>query len=355
MKNEKIKVSIIVPCYNAEKYIVKCVNSILSQKYKNIELICINDGSRDNTLNILKELHLKDSRMVVIDKTNGGVSSARNSGLQAASGEYILFVDSDDYISDEMVGTLLEKAILFSADIVKCNRFDVYDNGQIIERKPLWNKETIISKDDFSKEIYPEFFNRNKLCNIWMTLISHKIIKDNKIIFSEELTVNEDEFFSAQIFSVAKKFVYIPEPYYFYVKNTNGLSSNGANIYSRYESRKKHMELFSDLARKWNIVDYNNLITEKRAFIAIHTASQNAAWNCKYKKNEQFALFKQILKKDFYGDLKKSKGSIMLFPEKLLLYLVKCRLFHIAFWYARFFEMIKTKYRKNLEKYRKEK
>ena len=350
---KEIKVSIIVPCYNAQNYLDKCLNSILKQTYKNIELICINDGSTDNTLNILKKYKKNDTRVKIIDKKNEGVSAARNDGIKNSIGSYILFVDSDDYIELNMVEYLLNKAIHFSADIVKCNRSDVYDDGKIVLRAPLWNKETVIESSEFAEKIYPEFFRRNKLCNIWMTLIKKDLIIDNNFYFLRELKVNEDEWFSAQIFSKANRFVYIPKNFYYYVKNNNGLSTSGADIYARYESRKKHLELFEKLSLKWGINNYEEKIVEKKAFVIIHTAFQTSAVNYKYKVKEQYNLFKEIVtNKDFNCCIRNCKMHIMLFPEKILTILIKMKLYYIGFIYARLFENIVRKYRKSLEKLR---
>ena len=95
---EKVMISVIVPVYNVENYLGKCLDSLINQTYKDIEIICINDGSTDNSLNILREYEQMDSRIIIIDQKNGGLSNARNIGLKEAAGEYIMFVDSDDWI-----------------------------------------------------------------------------------------------------------------------------------------------------------------------------------------------------------------------------------------------------------------
>lgn len=100
-------VSIVVPCYNIEKYIERCINSIINQTYKNLEIIAVNDGSKDNTLNILNRLKLKEPRLKVLNYENHGLSFARNRGIEQAQGQYIMFVDGDDFLNENIVNELL--------------------------------------------------------------------------------------------------------------------------------------------------------------------------------------------------------------------------------------------------------
>lgn len=346
------KISIIVPCYNASKYIAKCLQSIINQSYKNIEIICVNDGSTDNTLNILRKIQRKDKRIVIINKRNGGVSAARNDGIKKSVGDYILFVDSDDYIDEQMVELLVEKSIEHDSDIVKCNRSDVYlrDNF-IIDRKPIWNSERVFLHYKFHNDIYPEFFKRNRLCSIWMTLIRKNVLVLNNVLFDEDLVVNEDEVFASNVFTVANKFVYLPNNLYYYVKKDSGLSTNGVDIFKRFDSRKKHSLFILDLAKKWKIDNLEEVVKEKISFLGIHTLFQTAASNANYSKKTQFKLFKNIINDEvFYENIKKSKGKIMLFPEKILLFLIKIHFYIIGFMYARCFENFLRKYRYNFER-----
>jgi glycosyltransferase involved in cell wall biosynthesis len=128
MNDKKTLISIIVAVYNAEKYIESCAKSILAQTHKNIELILINDGSKDDSLSRCKKIAEQDGRVIVIDKENGGCYSAWNKGLEVANGDYIGFVDDDDYIVPEMYETLLALMDEYKADITTCNRFRNIDN-----------------------------------------------------------------------------------------------------------------------------------------------------------------------------------------------------------------------------------
>ena len=128
MEKSNYKISVIVAVYNAEDYLCNCCNSILAQTYRNIELILVNDGSEDNSLAICKKIQASDKRVVVIDKENGGCYSAWNKGLDVATGDFIGFVDNDDYIQPQMYETLLDILIEQDADICACNRYRNVDN-----------------------------------------------------------------------------------------------------------------------------------------------------------------------------------------------------------------------------------
>lgn len=124
------KISIIVPIYNAENHLEKCIKSILTQTVEDLELILVDDGSKDNSLSICKAYANKDSRIKVIHQKNAGVSAARNHGIEVAEGDFIGFVDSDDWIDAHMYEILLEEAKKTNADVVMCDATTVYDSGK---------------------------------------------------------------------------------------------------------------------------------------------------------------------------------------------------------------------------------
>lgn len=125
-------ISVIIPVYNVEKYLVECVESVLNQTYKNLEIILVDDGSPDRCPEMCDEYARKDSRVKVIHKKNGGLSDARNAGIDVATGEYISFVDSDDYVSEDMIGVLYERAVQTQADLTFCSIEKVDENGKRI-------------------------------------------------------------------------------------------------------------------------------------------------------------------------------------------------------------------------------
>lgn len=145
---ELIKVSIIIPVYNAKDYLDKCINSLINQTLKNIELIFVNDGSTDESGKIIKKYQKKDSRIVYLEKTNGGQSTARNLGLMHAKGEYIVFVDSDDYVDTSMLEILYNKAKEKKMDMVICNYSFDY-NGTVEENITFEDLEKEITNNEY--------------------------------------------------------------------------------------------------------------------------------------------------------------------------------------------------------------
>lgn len=215
------KFSIIVPVYNNEKYIKKCINSIIMQTYKNLELIIINDGSKDDSGIICDEFAKKDNRIKVIHKKNEGVSIARNRGIEEVTGDYILFIDSDDWIKEDTIEILNEKIQKSDTDLL------IY---QIFNRE--FNKKDVLktkNKDEFLKYlrkiIIKEFINSpvNKVYNT-------KIIKKNKIKFAENIDIAEDLLFNILYFSNIDSFEIINEKLYYYNhENTKSLTKRFNN------------------------------------------------------------------------------------------------------------------------------
>lgn len=158
-------VSIIIPVYNTEKYLTKCLDSIINQTLKEIEIIIVNDGSSDNSQKIIDDYSAKDSRVKSIIKTNGGLSDARNHGIDHVTGEYIAFIDSDDYIESNMMEELYKKAVQYNAEIALCDLVKVDEQGNEFRDLPQSPQlgEKIILKDDFTLFGEMSCFACNKL------------------------------------------------------------------------------------------------------------------------------------------------------------------------------------------------
>jgi len=129
------KISVIIPVYNAAKYLPKCIDSVLNQTYKNLEIILVDDGSTDESGKISDKYSYKDNRVIVIHKENGGTSDARNKGIKAATGKYIGFIDSDDYIETDMYEILLKTLYAYDADIVECAFYRIKKDNLILPPK----------------------------------------------------------------------------------------------------------------------------------------------------------------------------------------------------------------------------
>ena len=145
------KISVIVPVYNVEQYLERCVESIVNQTYKNLEIILVNDGSTDNSGELCDELAKKDNRIKVVHKENGGLSDARNNGERESTGEYIIFIDSDDYIHHEMLNTLYNQIVEKNADVSICGVMNVYSNSETPQCSDI-NMDFVCDKEGFLKE-----------------------------------------------------------------------------------------------------------------------------------------------------------------------------------------------------------
>lgn len=184
-------VSCIVPVYNVEKYLDKCVESIVNQTYKNIEIILIDDGSSDNSPNICDKWKERDSRIIVIHKKNGGLSTARNVGLDRMTGEWVVFVDSDDYIHSQYIEVLLFAVNKYKVDLASCNYVEVNENNIIEEEKiksiKYIKKEFIKSSsvygvtEDIKIIVWNKIFKRNIFENIRFPI--NRVCEDIGVLF----------------------------------------------------------------------------------------------------------------------------------------------------------------------------
>ena len=214
-------ISIIVPIYNVGKYLPKCIESILNQTFKNFELILVNDGSTDNSGVVCDDYAKKDTRIKVIHKYNGGLSSARNAGLYVAKGEYIGFVDPDDYIDKNMYEKLYRLCIDNNSDIAIC-RFNREINGKIQNKE---STEEIIELNNMEamNELFKGNLYRFSLCN---KLFSKKCFND--VLFPEE-RIHEDLSTTYKLFANSKKAVYINYCGYIYVRRENSILTSTYN------------------------------------------------------------------------------------------------------------------------------
>ncbi len=216
------KISIIVPIYNVEKYLRKCIDSILAQTFNDFELILVDDGSPDNCGKICDEYAQKDSRIVVVHKENGGVSTARNAGLTAAKGDYIGWVDGDDFIHPEMYEILFEVMSKESADIVQCSKSDFKEDDPVNLNAKLEYNITHISH----KEIYSAATEVNPIYNfnVWSKLFRRELF--DGLQFPEGY-IFEDGYLYLDLASRAESIVLIDCPLYFYLVRSGSITHNG--------------------------------------------------------------------------------------------------------------------------------
>lgn len=216
MKNDLI--SIIIPVYKVEKYLEKCIESVLKQTYTNLQIILVDDGSPDNCGKICDEYAKKDSRIEVIHKANGGLSDARNVGISKAKGRYIGFVDSDDYIKEDMYEILLNLIKKYDADVSICNLYDVIDENECIRNKENGIRE--YSRIDILKEI---LLDKNIQSYAWNKLYKKELFDEIKYPIGKKY---EDIGTTFYLFEKCNKIVVTSEPEYYYLKRADSLVNN---------------------------------------------------------------------------------------------------------------------------------
>lgn len=235
--NNNYMVSVIIPVYNVEKFLNRCVDSILSQTYKNIEIILVDDGAQDSSPQICDEYAHKDIRVKVIHKNNGGLASARNAGLKVAKGDYILFVDSDDWIKDITVEELLNIAVKNQVDFVRfipvsAGYPDRPDGTPINFGTEDFMEDGVYNKEKMIRDIYPRLFvtpqlTMGPIVAAWRSLYNRKFLVDNNLYFDEEVKYSEDAIFSAKVVYNSNKFYYIKGGYYYnYFYNTSSITKS---------------------------------------------------------------------------------------------------------------------------------
>ena len=216
-------ISVIVPIYNVEKYLSKCVDSIINQTYKNLEIILVDDGSPDNCPKICDEYEKKDSRIKVIHKENGGLSDARNAGMKIAKGKYISFIDSDDFISENFINILYRNLSVSKCDIAECDivKFGEAENPveQLSDKKPL----VVDTEKGLSMLIAENEFHQY----VWNKLYKSELIKG---IYFEKGKLNEDEFWTYRIFVRSRSICKIYDVMYFYLQRQNSIMGVSFNL-----------------------------------------------------------------------------------------------------------------------------
>lgn len=250
MKTENL-VTIIIPVYNAEKFLERCVMSILEQTYKNWELLLIDDGSPDNSGRLCDDWSKKDSRVKVYHKKNGGVSSARNLGLDEAKGDWIMFVDSDDWISKDCLEVCLASLAAHNCDVLQYNYYKVYPNGNQIQ-------ESNISSPASTLEEYVSAAPGTVGVCVGGGIYRKSIIEEHGIRFDERMKYAEDGVFVLTTLLYSARMMHIEPSMYFYYMNENS-AMHRINIDAYLDS----LILQIDFLDKHSVFQklYRNLVT----------------------------------------------------------------------------------------------
>lgn len=313
-----VLVSIIVPIYNVEKYLKKCLESLINQSFKQIEIILVNDGSTDQSAEICNQYTKNHSFIKTIHKKNGGLSSARNAGIEISQGKYIMFIDPDDYIESNTVSILYHACEEENCEIACCGKFRETLEGNYVIKNTLKNKMV------FSKK---EAMHRLLMNNYIDTSACDKIYKSNlfqNIRFPEGQTY-EDMATIYKTFLAANKVCHVGIPLYHYVVRDDSITnlefnSNNFDLlksaYQRYVDIKNNYVEFSDCARASYLLSITVLINDMERFNVIKT-----------RKKEYLELKHQLFKEKSFV----IKNHYLPFIKKLMIILVSIGFSHFVF------------------------
>lgn len=300
---EKKLVSIVIPIYKTEKYLRRCIESVLEQTYRKIEVILVNDGSPDNSLNVCEEYERKDSRVHIVDKKNGGLSSARNAGILVATGDYITFLDSDDYLKVDAIGSLVQALEEAHADISYIHETIVDEEYQIIGAD--CNRHS--TKIHTGKEFIKLMCERQVNCAAWGKLFRKSLFE--VAVFNEK-RLNEDFLLLSKL--LLMQHLTVVEDYYsgyFYLERKNSISRGGFGKSSR--DAVFNTEEMKYLAKKNmpDVVPYYGAyaLYQARTALVIMTHEQ-------YHSEKEFVLVCSNVIRD---NLKYARGSFVSFKDQV--------------------------------------
>lgn len=249
-------VSVIVPVYNAEACLEQCLDSIIKQSYKNLEIILVDDGSSDDSLAIMRRWKLKDLRIKIIVKSNGGASSARNAGIDIAKGDYLAFIDADDYVDIDYLQELVSAASL--ADMPICTWEDLYLPQEKIV-KNIFPKSKL---DKLNGSINSDFCDLN--CHLrypYLKLYKKSIILNEKIRFPEDFPDAEDQAFNFAYYDFVQTYAFVNKPLYCYIHRGN-VSLSKVTTRRSYRANLKKLELEKIFFERNNVLMRERILTD---------------------------------------------------------------------------------------------
>lgn len=269
------QISVIVPIYKAEEFIERCVNSILNQTYKDMELILVDDGSPDLCPAICDKYARNDSRVRVIHKENGGVSTARNAGLDIARGEYISFVDSDDYLEPYMYEKMLYKALSYECDVVMCDCVKDYADRSEIYSHNI--RDGFYNREQLEEEYYPHLLVMENVeypatISNW-SLLWRSTLNTSEMRYEPGIRFSEDLLFGAMLMCKAKSFYYMKgEVYYHYVMNP--ISASHTYVPDKWNDYQKLHSRIRAMFEKYEGFDFSYQIDLCMLFFVYNTIGE---------------------------------------------------------------------------------
>ena len=285
-------ISVIVPVYNVEQYLEKCVNSIINQTYKNLEIILVDDGATDSSGNMCDELAKSDNRIKVYHKENGGLSDARNYGVERATGDYIGFVDSDDYIDYEMYEKLYEAIKKENVDVTECSLRVIYPGKIELFTDEKYYK--VLGKTEYLEE----YLTIKKVFgSVWTKLIKSDVAK--KLVFPKG-KLYEDTYYAYDLINIANTFVLIDSPSYNYLMRENSITN------SKFDPRIFDLIKIVEKFHKMTYENYPSLkeAADCRKMYAYFSVLNSILLEENYRNNEYYSEILSYFKRNYISLLK---------------------------------------------------
>lgn len=299
------KISIIIPAYNSEKYIEKCIESVLSQTYHNLEVLLVDDGSTDKTLELMNLFASKDERIKVIHKENNGQSEARNTGIDASTGEYLIFIDSDDYVENDMVEFLYNLAEENNADVARCGFYTEYEDGTKLSQENCFEFAVL----DNNERLIDLLMGGHLSGVVWNKIYKKSAISG--VRFLKEVC-SEDFLFNYNVFKNVSKTVFSDVPKYHYYRRSGSITKTVFNVNAFSVTRIKKAVL-DELRENKEVYPYAVKSFISSAFIVMTGCIRNNACKEEYEKLRQEVLSfkKEILKSKMFGNSEKLKVILL--------------------------------------------
>lgn len=290
-------VSIIIPIYNVEKYLDRCIQSVLKQSYENLEIILVDDGSPDRSPDMCDEYSKIDQRVKVVHKENGGLSDARNAGLEVAKGDYIVFLDSDDYVDLTMVEDAVRTMEEYSYDVVV---WGYYTDFVDMEEKLISSRKSSFISGNFSKTDLGDLIITNEIIGIlgyaWNKMYKKDLLIENDLKFTKGLSLIEDIVFNGQALIKADKISFINKPYVHYMQRPR--ETLGSRFYENYfDLKTMAVSSVENMLYEWGKTENEiSLITSHIKFNALKSTTKLLSNAENYNKKEKLVYLCSLLK-----------------------------------------------------------
>ena len=325
----KPKVSVIVPIYNVEKYLRRCLDSLVNQTLADIEIILVDDESPDNSKEIYKEYLAKDNRIKLVQKKNGGLGFARNSGLEIATGEFIAYIDSDDYVDVNMFKKLYDTSKSNNLDTVYCGYNNLDDELKVHSFSEVDDLTIFSTKDEVNGVLLDMIackpsspLERKYRMSVWHAIYSRDLIENNRIRFcSERQFISEDIIYHIDYLSKANRIAFIPDSFYYYCYNEDSLTKT-----FREDRFEKSVILHQELLRRFKVEGYKESVYKNRVdrfiigyarYTIVRLSKAAISYSVKLK------ILKRIYKDDVWNSMKYYPVHEMPFKQKLVFYMIK--------------------------------